>query len=453
MKPLSVKFRVFALGAAVALMGAGIALIILNFQRQERELQSRLTNIDAESGQIASHFKDAVRELNNTRLQYALGRDPAVWRQFERSSAELDHWLDQQAPLLKTDGEKQALDRVKAAYRDYLRTARAVSAPEAGPPRPGELLAAFTRARSESEHLFDLGEDLARAHFRSRDRLIAEARQRLRGLQSSLLVLLGLLFACGTALAAVAYRDLIAPLRLKLVESQGLAERHEKLASLGMLAAGVAHEIRNPLTAIKAALFIQQKRFAPGTAEHADAELVQREISRLEKIVNDFLRFARPGDPELATIPADLLLQEVRTIFTPQLDRSGIRLVLGEPTPWLVRVDPGQIKQVLINLVQNAVDSVGRDGTVTLRARRDRKWVAGAERDVVILEVADTGKGIPPEVGERLFDPFFTTKEEGTGLGLSIAARIVEKHRGSLQYQSQVNLGTTFGIVLPQAAP
>jgi signal transduction histidine kinase len=103
--------------------------------------------------------------------------------------------------------------------------------------------------------------------------------------------------------------------------------------------------------------------------------------------------------------------------------------------------------------VQNAAESMGRGGTITLRARHDRKRLANGEAEVVVLEVADTGKGIPPEVEARLFDPFFTTKDNGTGLGLSIAARIVEKQGGSLQYQTQVNRGTTFGIVLPETTP
>jgi len=118
-----------------------------------------------------------------------------------------------------------------------------------------------------------------------------------------------------------------------------------------------------------------------------------------------------------------------------------------------IRVDLAQIKQVLINLVQNAADSLTQGGTVTLRARADRRNLPPGETSVVILEVADTGAGIPPEVEKRLFDPFFTTKETGTGLGLPIAARIVQKHGGALQYQTQVNHGSTFGIVLPQAFP
>ena len=121
------------------------------------------------------------------------------------------------------------------------------------------------------------------------------------------------------------------------------------------------------------------------------------------------------------------------------------------PSPARVQIDPQQIQQVLINLIQNAADSIGQNGTVTLRARTGVKRLADRATEVVILEVADTGTGIAPEVEKRLFDPFFTTKETGTGLGLSIAARIVEKHGGALQYQTQVNRGTTFGVVLPRA--
>jgi signal transduction histidine kinase len=424
--------------------------IVLNFQKQTRELQVRLNNVDTESGQIAAQFKDALRDVNNTQLHYVISGDPAVWAQFLQASRALNLWLDQQALKLTTQEEKDRLRQVKAAYGDYLRVIGEIPHAPVASAQPVDPLAAFTRVRAESQHLFDLGQDLASVHYRSRNQLLAEAGERLQDLRRSVFGLLALLFLFGVALAAVGYRDMIAPLRVKLIESQSLVERHEKLASLGMLAAGVAHEIRNPLTAIKAALFIQQKRFAPGSVERADHELVQREILRLERIVNDFLRFARPGDPEFATIPADQLLREVQSFFAPELEKAGIRLLLGAPTPWEIYVDAAQIKQVLINLVQNAVDSIERDGTITLRARPDHRPLSGVEKDVVILEVADTGKGIPPEVGKRLFDPFFTTKDHGTGLGLSIAARIVEKHQGALQYQTQVNRGTTFGIVLPQ---
>jgi signal transduction histidine kinase len=446
-----VKFRLIALLSVVTLMGAMIAFAIIESQGMGQDLRAQLGHVDSESDEIAAHFKDALREVNNARLQYAIGHDPAAWRQFLQDSADLKTWIDAQAPKLTTQGERDALAQVQSAYDDYLIAAKKVGS-AVGSPGTADSLAAFAQDREESQRLFDRGTALARAHYQSRNHLLAYANQRLSQMRLMMLGLLGLLFLFGAALAIVAYRELIAPLRVKLVESQSLAERNEKLAALGMLAAGVAHEIRNPLTAIKAALFLQQKQFRPGTPESADSELVQREILRLERIVNDFLKFARPGEPVLTRMPADQLLREVRLLFAAELAEADINLVVEAQTAAAVPVDLGQIKQVLINLVKNARESIGRGGTITLRSRRDRRTLAEGEADVVILEVADTGGGIPLEIGKRLFDPFFSTKENGTGLGLSIAARIVEKHGGALQYQSRVNHGTTFGIALPAAS-
>jgi signal transduction histidine kinase len=274
----------------------------------------------------------------------------------------------------------------------------------------------------------------------------------LNYLRLLLVTSLGLLLLAGGGLAVVVYGELIAPLRIKLVENQALIERQEKLASLGMLAAGVAHEIRNPLTAIKAWLFIQKKHFSPGSPEETDAAVIAGELNRLERIVRDVLLFARPSEPHLARVQADEPLRQVQALLAPELEKSRIQLIReGDGVTAAICVDPQQLQQVLINVIQNAADSIGHGGTVTLRARPDVKRIAEKMVEVVVLEVADTGKGMTPEVEKRLFDPFFTTKESGTGLGLSIAARILEKHGGSLQYQTQVNRGTTFGIVLPKA--
>ncbi len=227
--------------------------------------------------------------------------------------------------------------------------------------------------------------------------------------------------------------------------------RQEKLASLGMLAAGVAHEIRNPLTAIKAWLFIQQKHLPIGSQERGESDIIANEVNRLERIVKDVLLLARPSEPELVVVPAERPLQQVQTLLGPQLEKSNIKLLLENGSEANVRIDPQQIQQVLINLIQNAAESIGSNGTVVLRTRAGTRRLADRAGDVVVLEVADTGKGISPQVEKRLFDPFFTTKDAGTGLGLSIAARIVEKHGGALQYQTQMNRGTTFGILLPRA--
>jgi signal transduction histidine kinase len=234
------------------------------------------------------------------------------------------------------------------------------------------------------------------------------------------------------------------------LQTERLLERREKLAVLGTLTAGMAHEIRNPLTSLKARLYTLEKRLQDVPAARKDTDIINAEISRLERIVQNALSFARPADPKLETIAADTLLREVQGLMSASLESREVQLMFESSPELFIRADSGHLNQVLINLVRNAADAIDGAGTVTLRAREARVPLGGRETDAVVLEVSDTGKGIPPEVEKRLFDPFFTTKETGIGLGLPIAVRIVEKHGGIIQYQTQPGHGTTFGVVLPR---
>lgn len=449
-----VKLRIAALLAAMTLLGGLIAFVTLNSQRQSAELQVKLNEVDRESFSLAEHFKDVLRDGSDKLTRYRSTAGPAAWEEFLKANADLKASIQAQLARPATPREQGILGQMNASYAEYERIAAAVhqTALTNGPNSPlaPELAEKLSQTR---RRLFDLGQELSQAHLELNKQLLMEAHAMVLRLRATVLGALALLFLSGLALAAFVYRDMITPLRTQLVETQAMVEQREKLASLGLLAAGVAHEIRNPLTAIKAALFTQQKKFAPGTPELADVKVVEREIVRLEKIVNDFLLFARPAEPELVILPADHLLLETKLFFAPQLEKQRIHLLLEPSPPLEIQVDPAQMKQVLINLVQNAAESIGEDGTITLRVRHSRKPLLGGERSTVILEVADTGRGISPEAQRRLFDPFFTTKESGTGLGLSIAARILQKHGGRLQYQTQVHRGTTFGILLPQANP
>jgi signal transduction histidine kinase len=345
--------------------------------------------------------------------------------------------------------ERPFLDRINTAFADYLAAAAAIHQKIYASRQSITRVVEFTSLEKCSRRILDLGLQLSEVHQQSIDATQEESLQSLNLLRFESLGSLGALLLAVFWVASVVYRDLISPLQVQLVESRQLVERQEKLASLGMLAAGVAHEIRNPLTAIKAWLYLQQKHLTPGTPEFGDAELIGREINRLERIVKDFLQFARPSEPQFVPIPAEQTLREVQTLMQPGLEKSAIKLVLGEMAAAQIRVDPQQIKQVLINLIQNGADAIGHNGTVTLKVRLDEKRLNQRQMEVVVLEVADTGAGIPAEAEKRLFDPFFTTKDFGTGLGLPIAARIVEKNHGALQYQTQIERGTTFGIILP----
>jgi signal transduction histidine kinase len=446
-----IKLRLAAFILAIAGMVGLIAWTAQSAWRRSGELRDRLTAVQLKSFQIADHLQQTILELNNSVLRYGVYQDTNDWRHFTRTSKQLDDWIDAERPVLTTQKEKQILDLINTNYDYYMDAARAIEAKIRNSGRATPSLADFTDFERQSQHLLKLGFQLAGAHGESMDTFLADSNKALNYLRLLLVTSLGLLLLAGGGLAVVVYGELIAPLKIKLVENQALINRQEKLASLGMLAAGLAHEIRNPLTAIKAWLFLQQKHFPPGSPEEADAAVIAAELNHLERIVRDVLLFARPSEPHLATIRADEPLRQVQALLAPELAKSRIQLVCEEGAAPAIRVDPQQLQQVLINLIQNAAESIGREGTVTLRTRQDLKRVGEKMAEVVVLEVADTGKGIAPEVEKRLFDPFFTTKESGTGLGLSIAARILEKHGGALQYQTQVNRGTTFGIVLPKA--
>jgi signal transduction histidine kinase len=449
----SILIRLVLYFATITLLVALIGWTAHTSWRRTGDLHDQLSAKQWQSFQIADHLQESILGLNNLILRYAAYRNVADWTNFAATSAELGKWFNEQQPILVSRTERPFLDRISAAYTDYLAAADAIHAKIYASRQSITRVVEFTALEKCSRRILDLGLQLSEAHQQSIDLFQDQSLRSLNLLRFESLGSLACLLVAVFWLAAVVYRDLISPLQVQLVESRQLVERQEKLASLGMLAAGVAHEIRNPLTAIKAWLYLQQKHLAPGTPEFADAELIGREINRLEHIVKDFLQFARPSEPQLTALAAELPLHEIQTLMQPGLEKSAIKLIVGEVVAEQIRVDPQQIKQVLINLVQNAADSIGQNGTITLRARRDEKRLHNRQMDVVILEVCDTGTGIPPEAEKRLFDPFFTTKDFGTGLGLPIAARIIEKNHGALQYQTQAGRGTTFGIILPLHQP
>ncbi|RYD74431.1 MAG: hypothetical protein EOP84_19935 [Verrucomicrobiaceae bacterium] len=282
--------------------------------------------------------------------------------------------------------------------------------------------------------------------------IVTEARQSLDSFRIGLIASYAAMFLLAAVIVRTVRREMIDPLASKLVESNELIARQEKLASLGLLGAGVAHEIRNPLVAIKARLFSQKKKLSRGSAEFNDAEFINDEINRLEQIVRNFLQFARPPEPCLQPVETAAFLAPIVELMEPDVERRRIKLRLEAPPNVRALMDAAQMKQVLINLIRNAAESIGADGTITVRARETTLPFASQQTSAVALEVEDDGPGIPADIRPKIFDPFFTTKAAGVGLGLPIAERIAEKHGGSLQYRSTPNGRTVFSVTLPAAA-
>src|SRR5258706_5122572 len=326
----ALKLRLLGFISAIGLMIILIAWTAHSSWTRAGELRERLTAVQLESFRIADHLQQSILELNNLVQRYGTYRDAADRQHFAVASTNLDKWIDEQRPILKSEHEKEILDRINTTFDSYLSEAwqivARVSQSSPGTPRLGD----FSEFEKQSQTLLNLSLDLARAHREALNEFLADSKKSLNYLRFRLLLSLTLLLLSGGGLAYVVYRELIAPLRVKLVESQTLVERQEKLASLGMLAAGMAHEIRNPLTAIKAWLFLQQKHLPPGTAERYDKPIISDEIDRLERIVQDMLLFARPSTPQLQTIDAGQPLRDVQTLMSPQFKRSNIHVKLDE---------------------------------------------------------------------------------------------------------------------------
>jgi len=410
-------------------------------------LQHDFAGLKAKDFYLAIDLESRIQRLNDTLLRYRLRGEAADYDQFQKNLQELTQWFRSNQTNAVTPLETKFFKLMSAPFNGYLTASTNLLTAKIGflESKAVAFPTSYEKVQKQSQHLLDLCDTFIRDQSLAFDNFLQESNSTLTRFRRMLKLSLALLLTLIVALAILVYRGTIAPLRHRLTESHAIIERQEKLASLGELAAGVAHEIRNPLTAIKFRLYSLKKSLSANLADNEDAVVISDEISRLERIVKDFLLFARPSEPELITIPTERILQDVCDLLKSQLKKAAIDLTLEPSAPLWVLADTQQIKQVLINLIQNSADSIGHDGEIKLRARN-------GSGDLVALEVADNGKGIPPEVQERLFDPFFTTKEGGTGLGLPIAARIVEKHGGELRYQTHPGHGTVFAVMLPCAS-
>ena len=236
----------------------------------------------------------------------------------------------------------------------------------------------------------------------------------------------------------------------------------ERLAAVGELAAGVAHEVRNPLAAISGCIEMLRtlNRERSGDLEQERLmNIVLREVERLDALITDFLQFARPASPKLEAVALATLLEEVAEM-TRAGCAIGVRLTVAVEGAPHALADPTQLRQVVWNLVRNAVQAVGARGEIALTARAlppaaPQARAASLRSDAtdgggaVEVAVADDGPGIAPDALERIFDPFFTTKASGTGLGLATVHRIVTSHAGAIDVQSAPGAGARFRVLLP----
>ena len=231
----------------------------------------------------------------------------------------------------------------------------------------------------------------------------------------------------------------------ELVEMQARLVQSEKLAGLGKLAAGIAHEINNPLGGILIYSHLLLEESKKDTSAYENLKKIVKETTRCKNIVKGLLEFSRPKEPEMMMTDINDAVLRAMAIFEPQVlfHNIEVRKELSE-LPRIV-ADSSQLQQVFTNIIANAAEAIAGNGILTIRTSLDK------QTDRIKVEFTDTGHGIKPEDMKRLFEPFFTTKEvgKGTGLGLAISYGIVQKHQGSIEVRSKVGKGSTFTVILP----
>jgi signal transduction histidine kinase len=487
---LSTKISVTIIGVLLlALISSGAALLTAwqVGDLMQGAAQESLPNVRAAEG-----LELALLEQQGWVLSYVLEPGKRDWlAQLEARKPPFERWLREVETTVRTDDERAAFERLRTAYGKYDQDRdEVVRLFNAGQIEAARALVMGETSRSY-EDVYSLCKDYIAANMRSIEEANAQANRRIRN--DTLLVAgsVALTLVLGTGLFWQFYSGVLRPLRSMLAEAQGFTHdaassvaptddepravgaylrllmsdvadarttledsrgrllQAEKLASVGKLAASVAHEIRNPLTSIKMWLFWLRSSTRPAPEALEGFDTVAREIDRLENVVRNFLEFTRPPPLNLRPCRLAELIDATLQLTRHRLAEHKIAVRRASETEMgAVLADGDQLKQVLINLLDNAVDAMPDGGEIEIAIDRQTDK---SGTPMAVVRVSDLGPGIPAEVAAHIFEPFFSDKEQGTGLGLCIAANIMARHNGRLVLQTNSPSGASFAVWIPLA--
>jgi signal transduction histidine kinase len=482
--------RITAPVMGISLLPLAVGVVTAwNEQRSQADVSNTLAN-DVVSMRAAEEVAIGLRDVRTRLERFLVSGDRAHLDAVPEFRRETDRWLAEAERTAVTPHERELIVRVKEGYgRFFAEFDRTTREGDRSPRRARELVqdALLNEVLDPAQEYLDYNEEQIAAASRDNQRT---ARHTVRGLLllavcgplSGLLAGFGIARGVSRSLvrlsvpvrdAAGKLNEIVGPVTLsgrwgleelegalytmagqvgavieRLQQSQREALRAEQLAAVGQLAAGMAHELRNPLMAMKVLVQAAGEAGPPSLLEGRDLEVLEEEITRLEGLVQTFLDFARPPRPEKRDFALQPLLGQVLDLVSARAGQQGVRLERDLPAePVVVRADAGQVRQVVLNLVLNALDAVPPGGTVRLQVPAP---AAGERR--LALRVADTGCGLPGDLGEHIFEPFVSTKETGLGLGLSICKRILEAHGGAIEAANRPGGGAVFTVRLPRGA-
>ena len=433
-----------------------------------------------------AELETAMFDQTEVIWRYLSGMDPTARREFHLAGDVVDYWQERWAAELRPE-ETSLAGSVRDLQREIQTTGDRILARYDS----GQRQAAYAMAQEELKGrlqpaLTQLNREIYR---RARESSVRGAYTRLEAILSTqervLLFIVLLTLAGGLIGSWVISRSLARPLSEltqamsvvgsgqldhpiasesrdefgdlarafagmtdNLRESRGRLIQSEKLASIGEMSAAVAHGLRNPLASLRAAAqVVRHHPASPSSAEHLDA--IIEEVDRLDRRITHLLSFSRPAPFQRSSASVPRLVEEVVPTFAGLLKERRVELQLELPADLpLVQIDPVQIEQALIEVISNAIDAMPQGGRLGIRASSDEMGETGSR---VLIQISDTGNGIPANVLPSVCEPFFTTRAEGTGLGLAIAKRYVDQNSGQLRIESRPG-ATTVSLWLPTAA-
>ncbi len=473
---------------------------------------SALVKLDVSSIRAVEELVFSLYELRSELTQSFTTRDQAALAAIQGRCRETENWLREVESLMDDQQEIDLAKRIREGFDQFGKEVRK--------PAPADLQVKDSLKRLQAEQF--LRETLAPAKdlLKMEEGLVLQSEKQNEAMASWVAGVLLLLGVCGSTAGLVAgfgiarsvsrsivelyvpiraasgkLKEVIGPINLvpssgienldailremadhiatvvnRLQESQLEVLRTEQLAALGQLAGGMAHELRNPLTAIKILIESAIERGPSSSLGHRDLAVMQRETARLEQSVQTFLEYARP--PKLEQHADDLrrTIQETLDLVAARADRQHVAIASEMPAePLGIEADHDQLRQVILNLLFNALDVLPHGGHVTIAAgvaaganacdsispggHAGTEGRADGVASGIAVTITDSGPGLPPEIADRIFQPYVSSKETGLGLGLAICRRIVEAHGGEITAENGPAGGAVFTVRLPCQSP
>lgn len=489
---VNISFRTIIGFLVMAVLLAALSIGTLYHINHIHEVAEKIIAENFTSVIAAKELELALTEQRGLTTNFLLTSDEQWLQQFDTAKTTFYNWLRKARESAYTLEVHRDLEKIRYDYEKFLDIQRQVVALN----KSNHLLEAYTLCFNRLLPALDTAMAQCEVFWDTNERLVKQANEKVARSNAIVTnIIYGVLFfgtLLGVSLGIIISRSITNPIyelvkkvrsvteKPELVENVEIADdnelellgrgvwrlidkfyqvnreldrsqkvliRSERLAAAGQLAAGIAHEIRNPLTTVKMLVFALKEEQILDNGRGEDLQMIIGEVERMETILQSFLDFARPPEPEFNAISLAQVIETALALTHPEMRRRAVHPHVNI-LPCTVWADRNQITQMLINLFRNAMDSMPNGGDLRITTRRVGSRLKGTRR-MVQIEISDTGTGIPDQLLPRLFDPFVTGKSGGTGLGLSIAHQIVETHKGWIEAKNNGEGGATFTVALP----